>query len=368
MRKIIYIAAILFFASILSGQDTPRFGGTLQIGKSADITTLYPWEMTDLETMFVFQNIYEPLVRLKKENADIEPCLATDWTASKNYKTWTFHLRTNVKFHDGTPFNANSVIASFANRHSFPARLKKADDYTIVFSLDNPDAAFAITLSIEFYSIAGDATIKCYKEKCEKPVVVGTGPFMFKSWEPGKKLILVSNKDYWGGKPYLDEVIFIPFASNAELIKALKNHTVDISTSILPDHIKEIRGTSMLMFQSMPAMSLGYLGMNNEKPPFNKKEVRTAISYAINKKELINKYFLNGQAGMLAKNCLAPTMFGYDKELQDREYDPAKAKELLKEAGFPDGFETTLMPTGASRPYMPNPAAIAADVKKYLED
>ena len=366
MKYLIAIGVVILLCCLAFGQQAAKYGGTIKIGLLADIATLYPWKMTDVETFSVMQGAYEPLIRLKKASADIEPCLAVKWIPSSDYLMWTFNLRKNVKFHDGTPFTADSVIETFAQHTVFPGKIKKIDDYTIVFNLDKPDAAFALSLSVENYGIVGTQAIKCFKEKCAKPPVIGTGPFIFERWIPGKEIAFRANENYWGGKPYLNQVIFIPFPNNTELMQALKNQTIHLTSAILPDNITAIRDIPYLIFQARPALSLGYVGMNSQKPPFNNSKVRIAISYAINRKEWVAKYFLNGQAGIIAKSCLPPTMFGYNKDLPEREYNPAKAKALLKEAGFPDGFETTLLLPYSARLYLPYPVQMGEDVKNNL--
>jgi len=368
MKHFIIIALLFLLISTATSQEIPKFGGTLKVGLTADLATVYPWQMTDMETVFVLENVYEPLIRLKKDSAAIEPCLATDWSPSSDFKVWTLHLRKNVKFHDGSTFNADAVLSSILLMQTFPAKAKKIDNYTVSFILDKPNTAFAITLSMEYYSIVSPATIKCFndKEKCKTPVISGTGPFKFISWEPDKQIVLRANENYWGGKPYLNEAVFIPFNENESLVRALQNKTIHLSHGILPNNIAEIRKTPFLIFQSRPAMTLGYLGFNNEKSPFTNKKVRIALAHAINKVELVKKYFYNGQAGVAAKSCLPPPMFGYFKEMPDREYNPQKAKSLLNDAGYPNGFETTLLPSPAVRPYLPDPLRIAEDLKRQL--
>ncbi len=366
MKKLFLLIVAITFSVFIASQEAPKFGGTLNVGLAADIATLYPWEMTDMETVYVLGNIYEPLVRFKKESAEVEPCLATDWSHSPDYKTWTFHLRKNVKFHSGEPFTADNVIDSIELNKTFPAKVKKIDNYTVSFNLEKPNSAFAITLTMEYFSIASKSTIKCYKEECKKHIADGTGPFKFVSWKPNEEIRLKANENYWGGKPYLSEVKFIPMRNNTFLMESLKNQTIHLTHGIQPNNIEEIRRTPHLMFQSRPALTIAYLGFNTEQPPFNNKNVRIAISYAINKKELVKKYFYGGQAGIEAKSCLPAAMFGYYKDLPEREFNPQKAKALLKEAGYPDGFETTLLPAAVNRPYLPAPAEIAEDIAKYL--
>lgn len=368
MKRLIFLILMIPFTLCLFSQEAPKFGGTINIGLAADMATIYPWEMTDMETVYVLGNIYETLVRFKKETAEVEPCLATDWSFTPDYKIWTFHLRRNVKFHSGETFTADNVIDSIGLNKNFPAKVKKIDNYTVQFLLDNPNSAFAITLTMEYYSITSKATIKCYKEKCKKLVADGTGPFRFVSWKPNEEIILKANENYWGGKPYLSQVRFIPMRNNSDLMQNLKNGNVHLTHGIQPNNIEEIRKTNHLIFQSRPALTIAYLGFNTEQPPFNNKNVRIAISYAINKKELVKKYFYNGQAGIEAKSCLPAAMFGYYKDLPEREYNPKKAISLLKEAGYPNGFETTLLPAAVDRPYLPAPKEIAEDIAKYLSD
>jgi len=367
MKNIIFIISIILLCSCAIAQESPKFGGSIKIGLPADITTIYPWKMTDTETVYVLENVYEPLIRLKKESAGIEPGLATDWAPSSDYKTWTVHLRKNVKFHDGSPFNADAVAETLTQNISFPAKIKKLDAYTLSFNLDQPDAAFAISLSLQYYIITSKATVKCFKENCTKLAAYGTGPFKLVSWQQNKELVLQANENYWGGRPYLKEAIFIPYIDTKKLVQALRDGTVDMVPAVSADNMTEIRQIPNVVFQSRQAMNIAYLGMNTQKPPFNNKKVRIAISYAINKKQLINKYYFNGQAGAVAKSCLPPAMFGYYKDLPDREYNPGKAKTLLKEAGYPKGFQTTLLPPPVNRAYLPNPTGIAEDIKIFLE-
>ncbi len=365
-NKMHYLVLLFILCSLLYSQEIPKRGGSLIIGMPGDIATIYPWEMTDSETFNVFQNIYEPLIRLKKDTADIEPCLAAKWIPTNNNKTWKFYLRKNVYFHDGTLFNADTVINSLSQNKAFTAKMKKINDYLIEFNLDKPNAAFAISLSVEYYAIASPNTVKCYKENCKDLLAIGTGPFKLTNWEPGKRIVLTANENYWNNRPYLDKVVFIPFKNNSEMINALKKKQIHLCSTIKPSNIPEIKKVSYLIFQSRPALSICYLGMNNERKPYTDKKVRNAISYAINKEAIIKKYYLNGQAGSLAKSCIPAPMFGYNKDIPQHEYNPEKAKALLNEAGLKDGFNATMLIPWTSRGYLPEPDAIAEDIKNDL--
>jgi peptide/nickel transport system substrate-binding protein len=207
---VIAVIMVGLCSAVLFSQQSTGKMQSIKIGLRSDISTIYPWKMTDVETYYILQNVYETLIRLKKDADEIEPGLALKWTPSKDYKTWTFSLRQNVKFHDGSIFNSDSVIATFSLVPSFPGKVEKIDDYTVRFNLDKPNAAFVLSLTVANYGIVGEATIKCFNnKKCGKIIAVGTGPFRLESWQPRKQVVLKKNQNYWGDKAYLDEAIFI---------------------------------------------------------------------------------------------------------------------------------------------------------------
>jgi len=364
MKNIILSLAVLSLLFLVClGEEQPlRFGLTAQ-----DISTVYPWDIIDLVTGSVLGNIYEGLTKLSETSTAIEPCLAEKWEYSNNFKEWTFYLRKNVKFHNGEIFNADSVIQTFKYVKNLPVKVDKIDDYTIKIMTDEPNAALPITLAQNYYFIASKATIESYKKK-DSDAAYGTGPFKLSLWEKGKKIIITRNNEYWGKKAKVDTIILIPFKTNEALLQALINGQIDFTDGIIPDNIPVIRDNPKLYFKAETGFNFAYLSFNNSRKPFDNKKVRKAIAYAIDKKKLINKYFYGGQAGIPAKSCIPPTMFGYYRDLPEYEYNPALAKKLLAEAGYPEGFETTLIPTGAVRPYMPNPMGIANEIKNQLAE
>lgn len=367
MRHIIILLSIIVVLSYVlfsfSEKTSLRFGLTAQ-----DISTIYPWDILDLVTGSVLENIYEGLTKLSETGTSIEPGLAEKCEYSNNFKTWTFYLRKNVKFHNGESFNADSVIETFKYVKNLPVQVSKIDDYTIKITMDEPNAALPITLAQAYYSIASKATIESYKKKNANHAY-GTGPFKLALWEKGKKIILAKNTDYWGTKKAkIDSVILIPFKTNDALLNALINGDIDFTDGIVPNNIPVIRTKPKLYFKAETGFNFAYLSFNISRKPFSNKMVRKAIAYAIDKKKLINKYFYGGQAGIPAKSCIPPTMFAHYRDLPEYEYNPALAKKILAEAGYPDGFQTTLIPTGAVRPYMPNPIAIANEIKNQLAE
>ncbi len=369
MKKILFIIFVIqlfLIAGDSKSQDIPKFGGLLKVGLKSDITTHFPWEIRDMETLMTMENVYETLVRLKKEVAETEPCLATEWKASNDYRVWTFNLRKNVKFHDGTIFNADSVIETLSLSKVLNAKMRKIDDYSVEFTLDKPNAAFAISLSIEYYGIASKSTVECFKNNCKEFIAKGTGPFIIEKWEPKKQIVLVANDNYWGGRPYLDKVNFIIYKDNQTALKAIVNKEIDILLGISPDNIEEVKKYKHLVFQSKPALGVGYIAFNTERLPFNNKNIRKAVSYAIDKKQLVNKYYYSGQIGIIANSCLPIAMFGFCKDIPETDYSIIKAKEMIAKEGYPNGFQTTILPPPVVRVTIPEPYKISEDITFQL--
>jgi peptide/nickel transport system substrate-binding protein len=359
------LLVLLLCCQVLSAAQKPDPEKYLTIGLMADITAIYPWGDVSLETHYVAYNVFETLVRFRDGSTEIEPCLATKIT-SPDYKIWTVNLRKDVKFHDGTPLNADAVIQSFSLHAAFRNNITKPDDYSLVFHLDKPNVSFPLTLAMAYYSIASPSTVRCFKTKCKALLASGTGPFKFDHWTPDKEIVLISNNEYWDQKPFFHKVIFKPFKDDSELVKALTNKTVLIAPTIAPNTISDIREIPYLKFRSLNTLTIGFLAMNTEKKPFNNAKVRSAVSYAINTKELLKKYFYAGQTGIIANTFTTDQMLALNDESLEKNYNPEKTKALLKEAGYPNGFDTTLMPTPVRRPYMPDPVHIAEDIKTDL--
>lgn len=204
MRDKKLLILILFCCFALIAQDKFAGAKTLKIGLMQDIAHLYPWNggCMHLETDLVMQNIYETLFRIKEGNTEIEPWLATNAEASPDYKTWTIKLRRGVKLHDGKEFNADAVIASFLLHPIFQDKVKKVDNYTVKFILDEPDKAFLSTLAKTCYSMVSPLTEGCFAWGCKKPVFEGTGPYKFHHWTLNKEVVLTANKKYWNDKPF----------------------------------------------------------------------------------------------------------------------------------------------------------------------
>jgi ABC-type transport system substrate-binding protein len=290
-----------------------------------------------------------------------------------------------VKFHDGTPFNADAVVYSIGRqfKKDHPANNRgpwqywsamdmdnivqdvvRVDDLTVKFTLKKPEAPFLTNMAMNFAAIVSPTAAEKYGTDFPSNPV-GTGAFKFVSWVKDDNIVLERNTSYWGQKAYLDRVIFkvIPDATARYL--ALKKGEVDIIDFPNPTDIAAIEADATLKVIKQAGMNVGYLAMNMEHKPFESKLVRQAINYAVNKAEIIDAVY--GPLGVAAKNPIPPDMMGYNNAIEDYGYNPEKAKELLAQAGFPKGFKATLWAMPVSRPYNPNAKRMAEILQAQLK-
>ncbi|MBV7272003.1 ABC transporter substrate-binding protein [Clostridiaceae bacterium UIB06] len=358
----------------------------LVVGRSSDAITLDPSNMTDIDSIKVTANIFETLVKYEREGKEIKPGLAVDWKCSEDGLTWVFKLRQGVKFHDETDFNAQSVVFNFQRwmdinnpYHKgqfsywnyvfggFPGFVKSVvalSDYTVEIKLSKPYAPFLSTLTMPIFSIESPEAIKKYGTEVYKHPV-GTGPFCFKSWNPNDNILLVRNNGYWYTNAKVDEVEFKVIPLGKDRLDQLKKGTIHIADNLSPDDTLTAERDGKLQLFLRPCFNVGYMAMNNEKTPFNNRQVRTAISYAINKDELIKEAFDN--IAKPAKTFIPPMFPGYNESIEPIEYNIEKSIELLKEAGYPQGFKTTLEVMECSRNYFPRPLQVAQYIKESLK-
>lgn len=384
------LAALTLMGYLTAGNAfaaEPRKGGSLIFGRGGDSVGLDPAGRTDGESFNVTDHIYDNLVTFKPGSTEVIPNLAQKWDISKDGKSYTFHLTPNAKFHDGTPVNADAVVFSFKRQmdekheaykfggpYAYLAAMGldklikdvvKVDDLTVRFDLVKPNAPFISTLGMQAFAIVSPTAVMKYKQDfAQNPV--GSGPYKLKVWEKKQKIVLEANTEYWGGAPHLKIIIFRSIPDNNTRLQEMmagKLHVMDNPDS---NHIKalEDRLKSKVKFAKAPGFNVGYLAVNHEKKPFDNVKVRKAIAHAINKKAIVDAVY-NGY-GIVAKNPMPPTMWGYNDSIQDYEYNPEKAKALLKEAGLEKGFTTDLWAMPVPRPYMPDGRKVAEAIQGDL--
>ena len=195
---------------------------------------------------------------------------------------------------------------------------------------------------------------------------VGTGPYKFVKWNRDDKIILTANVNHWSGKPAIDKLVFRSIPDNSERLLELQQGNIHVMEFPKPTELIVILEDPNLRLIMKPSLNIGYLAMNMEKPPFNNLKVRLAINHAINKTDIIDRLYRG--TGIPAKNPIPPSLWSYDHSTEDYPYDPIHAKQLLAEAGFPNGFETTLWALPIPRPYIPDGMAFAEEIQSDLSE
>ena len=336
-------------------------GGDLIIAELSDASSLDPHGSNDVPSSNVQSNIYETLVN-RNANGELVPGLAESWTQVDDL-TWEFKLKQGVTFHDGEAFNAEAVKASFdrlldpnvASPRAFlfemVTEIKVIDDYTVQFVTEYPFSPLLAHLThngggiISPKSIAEDyAAIEADSSKKAGAVIgtnpVGTGPFKFASWTPGTEIKLEKFADYAGTPASVDTVTFKVIPEIATRVAELQSGYAHIIGTVTPEqvaNVNQIDGASVL---ETPASSLTYLGFNTKKAPFDNVKVRQAISKAIDRDTLITGLYEG--FGIPAISPLSPGIFGYTEDVTSMAYNIEEAKALLAEAGYADGFSTTI--------------------------
>lgn len=374
---------------------------------AGDADKLDPADVTDGESTARTDSIFEGLVEYKEGTAEIQPCLAESWNISEDGKNITFYLRQGVKFHDGTDFNADAVVFSFARQYdtaheyhqygewaywgymfSDIESVQKVDDYTVNIILSRPNAAMMTSLAMFTVAIVSPTNAEEMKEDAFKNPV-GTGPFKFVEWFKDDHITLEAFKDYWRGAPKLDKIIFRVITDPSARLLAIQAGDIHGMEYPDPASFDAIEADADLQLLTQPGMNVGYVAMNNgygyndsnsngmhdsDEPwvqtpgyfePFTNKSVRQAINYAIDKNSIVENLY-KGTA-IVAKNGMPPFMLGWNDAVVDYPYDPDRARELLAEAGYPNGFNTTLWVMPVSRPYMFDPSKIGEAIQSYLE-
>lgn len=410
MKKMFFVALIATLSVATAfgvGQTEGAMAEkTFIFGSAGDAVRLDPSDVTDGESIQRMDNIFEGLVMYEVGSTEVKPALATSWSFSDDGKEITFNLRKGVKFHDGSDFNADAVVFSLARQYdtghpynqygewvywgymfSDVQEVVKIDDYTVKIVLKNINASIMTSLAMFTTAIVSPANAEKFGEDAFRNPS-GTGPFKFVEWVKDDHITLVANEDYWRERPKIDKLIFKVIPDPSARLLALEVGEVHGIEYPNPADFDRIRNNSDLVLVSEPGMNVGYLAMNTgfgyvdankngvkdaneplEKTPgyheaLTNLKVRQAISHAIDKASIAKNIYLDTASP--AVNGLPPFMLGYNDEVEDYNYDPAKSKALLAEAGYADGFEVTLHVMPVSRPYMFDPPKIGEAIQSYL--
>jgi peptide/nickel transport system substrate-binding protein len=350
----------------------PEIRQKLIIAQESDPSTMDSHYVIDSSSASIMEHMVEPLLELTPKG-EIAPKLAEKWQVSADATEFTLKLKKGIRFHDGQPFNAEAVRVNFDRRidpraatkfYFLVAQIESVtviDEYTVKIKTKVP---FAPLLSHLTYPTNGIQSPAALKRSWDKPLrmPIGTGPFIFKEWVPGNRIVMVRNDNYWGISPTLSEVTFRVIPNDVSRVVALEKAEVQVAVQIPPSHIPRLKVNPQIKIITTPSVKTIYLGFNCLKEPFTDRRIRQALNYAVNK-EAVVEHVLGG-AGRVSDAPISPGIFGY-APIKTYEYNVEKAKALLAEAGFPEGFETTLyIPTGRYYEDVAVASAVAADLLK----
>lgn len=334
---------------------------TLVVGILSDPVSLDPHRATDLVSAAIVANVCEPLVRYRTDGSRPQAALATTW-ASADGRVWTFTLRQGVHFHDGTPLDADAVVANLdalRRTRAFRGRAERLGPHVVAVVLERPDAALLATLSQPFFAIQSPRELQ---KGSDRPV--GTGPFRLARAGRGE-VVLEAHAAYWNGPPRLERIVFRRYADPERLAAALRDGSVDVTSSLTPDRVALLHGDTGVALDAQTGLNIAFLSINNQRPPFSDARVRHAISRAVDRAALVRDVL--GGHGAVARNPLPPSIWGYAGRAPELALDRAASRRLLAQAGLPAGFECTLAYPDVPRPYLPSPRLLAEHLAADLE-
>lgn len=334
-----------------TSQSESESGGneTLIVLTGSDASTFDPHFCTDSATEIFNKNIYNNLVRFNKD-MEIESDLAKEWSLSEDNLTWTFQLEEGVKFHDGTDFNAEAVKTTFERvlnedlgspRRSVLEAIQSinvVDDYTVEISTETPCGALLQQLCHPVAAIISPAAIEEYGEEISTHPV-GTGPFKLTEWNTGESIVMERNDEYFKGAPAVAGVEFRVVPEDSARALLIQSGQADVALRLPVTETERLKNDQNVVIEDGNTVMTMYVALNNSKGVLQDARVRQALNYAVDK-DVIVEDILGGMA-TVADAPIAPDTWGYASTME-YEYDVEKAKELLAEAGYPDGIELEL--------------------------
>lgn len=345
MRKKIF-TILMFMMIALFSFNAVYAETTVVVAQNADAKSMDPTTSNDVPSHRVYLNIYDTLIE-RDTNMKLVPALAESWE-QVDPLTLVLHLRKDVKFHNGDPLKASDVVFSLTRAKEAPSlmsffydvdKIEAVDDNTVKITTKKPFGPLTNYLAHKGAAILNEKAVKAAgNDYGQQPV--GTGPFIFDSWRSGDRVTLKANPNYFKGKPAIDTLVFRVIPEGVNRTISLETKEADIAYDIDPVDLRMVKEHSDLNLIQEPAMNINYLGFNTKKAPFDNKLVRQAIAYAVDRQSIIDAVYLG--AANEANSPVSPSVFGYSKDAKKYSFDVAKAKELLAQAGYPNGFKTKI--------------------------
>lgn len=387
MSKIRSLSAVAILATLVAA---PLSAKTLVFCSEGSPENFYPGINTTGTSFDANSQIYSRIVDFERGTTKVIPGLAEKWDISKDGTVYTFHLRHGVKWQSNAnfkptrDFNADDILFmidrqwksdnpyfkvtssnhSYFNDMGMPKLIKsveKVDDYTVKITLNAPEAPFLSDLAMEYAGVQSkeyaDAMLKAGTPEKIDQEPVGTGPYMLVQYQKDAIIRYKAFPQYYAGKAKIDDLIFAITPDASVRWAKLQKNECQVMPYPNPADLPAMRKDPNVVVLEQPGLNIGYLAYNTTKKPFTDVRVRKAINMAMNKKAIVQAVFLG--TGIPAINPIPPTMWSYNKSIKDDPYDPAAAKKLLAEAGYPNGFDTDLWAMPVQRPYNPNAKRIA---------
>jgi peptide/nickel transport system substrate-binding protein len=318
------------------------------------VETLNPYAHSTTQIYPTWKHVIEPLIEWNWNKKQLVPILSESWS-NPDHNTWVFKLKKGIKFHDGSDFTSADVVHSFTRIQKDPdskqgssiahvTAIEAVDPLTVRLRTKRPDAALLFRLAQRF--ITSKAAYDRLGAAAADKLVLGTGPYKFKDWVRGQWFVVEKNPGYSHSdhKPMVDEIVFRNIAESEVAITSLLNGEVDVISNVPPESASRVTGNARI--ESARTINIMFLGMHTSVPQFKNKLVRQAVNYAIDRNGL-TKNVLRGYAYPMDAP-VGPDQYGYSREIGPRyNYDPAKAKKLLAQAGYANGVEVDfLVPLG----------------------
>lgn len=375
--------AFVSLAACTAGRESAR--DVLVFGRNKDALTLDPAVAFDGMSLTVTHEIYEGLTRYRPGTFEVEPSLATSWTASRDGTKWLFHLRHGVLFQDGTPFDAKSVKFNFdrwrlpANAFhaggnyiywesqfgGFPGRVNAvrviAPDL-VEIDLTQPLAPLLANLAMPAFGIASPTALRRERSNFAR-TPVGTGPYQLEEWVKDDHITLRRFDRYWGRAARIETVILRDIPDAAATVLSLEKGDIDGWEFPTPGSLDAIRDNRRLTTYHGPPNSAMWLRINVTKAPFDDVRVRRAVAMAIDRKAIVRNFF--DPSATIANELLPGAVWPHGVEVAS-PYDPAAARAELALAGYRDRLATSLVYPTVPRPYLPEPQRVAEAVQSDL--
>lgn len=376
---------IAMLASVLGACAGPLMAKPLVYCADSSPEGFDPGLWDSAGTNNVNTQMFQGLIAFKRGGTALEPLLATSWTVSPDAKVFTLNLRKGVHFHK-TPyfsptrdFNADDVVLTFERfiqpKHpfnvAFPAlfiypqnlglgelieKLEKLDDYTVRFTLRRANVTFLSYFAMPFAGIHSAEyaaqLLKANNAQSINNAPVGTGPYRFKSYKKDDVVRMEANPDYWGAQQKTDKLLFLITREPNVRVQKLLAGECQITSPIRDNDIASIEGHKDIVLKKIQALNISYLSFNMKRGPTKLRDVREALDIAVDRDAIFKALFPRGDA-MQAVSAFPPAIPGYNKKLKN-EFNPTRAKALLKKAGYPDGFTLNLWALPVARPTNPN--------------